>query len=271
MDVVKIRKPQKCVRIGISLMRSCPAHPTVRYIIPGSLASQRRGCGSVISPFDRVLAVNGVRVRTARDAARCIREAEGTVLLSLQHRPPSFVTDAASRLQRRWRQRQSASVAHFAKESRGVVLGITFSPEYTATAVVCAVSAGGAAAAKGFRPGDLVTSVNGFHASSPELAARLLREARGDVVVVSVPCHAVDHDALLVEQRLRREMKAAGEEEEACALCFDGMRDPVAWPAGCTHSFCARCTYRALDFGIRACPLCRAERTASRRSGKGDE
>ena len=110
-EVVEVFKPRAGIRIGISLMRSCPAHPTVRTVVPGSLAAQRRSDGSdapIISTFDRILAINGDKPRTARDAAAMIRDAQGCVRIRLLRKPPVFVTDSALKLQRRWRQRRGS-------------------------------------------------------------------------------------------------------------------------------------------------------------------
>ncbi|EOD18582.1 hypothetical protein EMIHUDRAFT_445111 [Emiliania huxleyi CCMP1516] len=108
-EVVEVFKPRAGIRIGISLMRSCPAHPTVRTVVPGSLAAQRRSEDApIISTFDRILAINGDKPRTARDAAAMIRDAQGCVRIRLLRRPPVFVTDSALKLQRRWRQRRGS-------------------------------------------------------------------------------------------------------------------------------------------------------------------
>ena len=55
-----------------------------------------------------ILAINGDKPRTARDAAAMIRDAQGCVRIRLLRKPPVFVTDSALKLQRRWRQRRGS-------------------------------------------------------------------------------------------------------------------------------------------------------------------
>ncbi|EOD04336.1 hypothetical protein EMIHUDRAFT_439179 [Emiliania huxleyi CCMP1516] len=262
-EVVEVFKPRAGIRIGISLMRSCPAHPTVRTVLPGSLAAQRRSDGSdapIISTFDRILAINGDKPRTARDAAAMIRDAQGCVRIRLLRKPPVFVADSALKLQRRWRQRRGSRIEIVWKAAAAAAVGVAFSDALEDAAVVASVVPNSLASDAALHPGDRLVAVDAKHVGSPREAAEMLRQARGAVALTVVEAARVDQDALLASERRRRAAEADGT-AEPCALCLEVPRSElVAWPAGCEHHFCARCTYKALDFGIRACPLCRAEK-----------
>uniref|UniRef100_A0A7S4C0M1 RING-type E3 ubiquitin transferase n=1 Tax=Chrysotila carterae TaxID=13221 RepID=A0A7S4C0M1_CHRCT len=223
--------------------------PTVKAVLPGSVAAQAGVC-----PFDRFLTVNSSKVYSVKQALALLKETNGPHRIMVGR--PSAYHASALTLQRAWRS-ATGVVRIVLSLTEGTSRGFAFDKDISVAAVLADVAESHMRAGQ-LRSGHAVLAVDGKLCYNRVHAEQLIQETTGETVILCKLRQYVDSEVLrvLTPSELASRYSAGSQYGNECAICMQTMEAPIAWLAGCGHSFCAGCSKECRSHSD-ACPLCR--------------